>query len=631
MQGRSLSHASQRYTSPALWRVAMAKLCALWVGMLALATSVAAQDVPQLTVGRLATGKVPRSTDASKRRNGRAREPYSAFVQQEPNEGQPATERTEIRFLIDDRNLYIGDHLLRLDAGRDRRQREPPRCQPDRYRLDRDPPRHVQRRPERLRLRDQPVRDRTGRPGDGRRADIGRRVHRLRRRRIPERAGERIQRQLGRRLDRAREHHRARLGSRVRHPAQDAALQPGAGPHMGRQRDAQHPAEERAGLPRRRCRAATRSTACRSGGKLNGLSLPTRRDLRFIPYVAGSVNDDRTLRTNSVDRTGRIGIDVKWGVRADLTLDATVNTDFAQVEADEEQVNLTRFALFFPEKRPFFLENAQMFQVGQPQAVDLFFSRRIGLDPSGQPIDIIGGARLSGKIGGGYNIGPAQSADRRGVRSRGPAQRSRRATTSPSCVCSARWAARTSAASSSTGRASGVSRSADDFNRAYGLDAAWQTTTNGRLFAFLARTDSPASKGGSDYAGRVYYNYAGPVWSSAAGLLTGRRPVQSRGRLPAAPGLSARGKPLRLLVPAEAVAVDSPPRVDAQLQRLPGPGEPAREHVRPLARVRDPAAAGRPHHLHDGHSAGPPAPAVHRVSGRHRTARDHSAGRVRAR
>ena len=80
---------------------------------------------------------------------------------------------------------------------------------------------------------------------------------------------------------------------------------------------------------------------------------------------------------------GDVGLDVKWGVRADLTLDLTVNTDFAQVEADEQQVNLTRFPLFFPERRPFFLENAQLFQLGQPQAIDLFFSRRIGLSATG--------------------------------------------------------------------------------------------------------------------------------------------------------------------------------------------------------------------------------------------------------
>ena len=86
-------------------------------------------------------------------------------------------------------------------------------------------------------------------------------------------------------------------------------------------------------------------------------------------------------------------------MRADLTLDLTVNTDFAQVEADEQQVNLTRFPLFFPEKRPFFLENAQLFQLGQPQAVDLFFSRRIGLSASGEPIDIIGRRTAERQVG----------------------------------------------------------------------------------------------------------------------------------------------------------------------------------------------------------------------------------------
>ncbi len=139
-------------------------------------------------------------------------------------------------------------------------------------------------------------------------------------------------------------------------------------------------------------------------GKLNGLALPARRDLRFIPYVAGAVNDDKTLGTDTVRRDADAGLDMKWGVRADLTLDLTVNTDFAQVEADEQQVNLTRFPLFFAEKRPFFLENAQLFQLGQPQAIDLFFSRRIGLLPSGEPVDIMGGARLSGKLGG-FNVG----------------------------------------------------------------------------------------------------------------------------------------------------------------------------------------------------------------------------------
>ena len=134
--------------------------------------------------------------------------------------------------------------------------------------------------------------------------------------------------------------------------------------------------------------------------KMIGLDLPARRDIKLIPYVLGSVNKDYTRTADQVDKNGDIGVDLKWGIRPNVTLDVTYNTDFAQVEADEEQVNLTRFDLFFPEKRSFFLENASTFQFGNPQQIDLFFSRRIGLSPAALPIDIRGGARLSGKAGG---------------------------------------------------------------------------------------------------------------------------------------------------------------------------------------------------------------------------------------
>ena len=95
---------------------------------------------------------------------------------------------------------------------------------------------------------------------------------------------------------------------------------------------------------------------------------------------------------------------MKYSITPSLTLDATYNTDFAQVEVDEQQVNLDRFSLFFPEKRAFFLENAGQFTVGNSQEVELFFSRRIGI-ASGTPVPIDGGARLSGKIGQRTNIG----------------------------------------------------------------------------------------------------------------------------------------------------------------------------------------------------------------------------------
>jgi hypothetical protein len=94
-----------------------------------------------------------------------------------------------------------------------------------------------------------------------------------------------------------------------------------------------------------------------------------------------------------------LGIDGKIGVTSSLTFDLTYNTDFAQVEVDEQQINLTRFNLLFPEKRPFFLENRGPFAVGRPGEIDLFFSRRIGIGPSGEIVPILGGARLSGKRG----------------------------------------------------------------------------------------------------------------------------------------------------------------------------------------------------------------------------------------
>ena len=98
------------------------------------------------------------------------------------------------------------------------------------------------------------------------------------------------------------------------------------------------------------------------------------------------------------------GGDLKYSITPSLTLDATVNTDFAQVEVDDQQVNLDRFNLFFPEKRPFFLENAGFFTVGNPGEVDLFFSRRIGIGENGEAIPIMGGGRVSGKVGK-FNVG----------------------------------------------------------------------------------------------------------------------------------------------------------------------------------------------------------------------------------
>jgi len=133
-------------------------------------------------------------------------------------------------------------------------------------------------------------------------------------------------------------------------------------------------------------------------GTLTGLNLQSPGNLKLIPYVLGQASRDYTQPDDKTEYRPAVGMDVKYSITPAVTLDLTYNTDFAQVEVDQQQINLDRFNLFFPEKRPFFLENAGFFAVGSPGEVDLFFSRKIGLDESGQRVPIIGGGRLSGKV-----------------------------------------------------------------------------------------------------------------------------------------------------------------------------------------------------------------------------------------
>jgi len=133
-------------------------------------------------------------------------------------------------------------------------------------------------------------------------------------------------------------------------------------------------------------------------GTLNEIRVPEQRLATVTPYVLGSAQRDFAV-DRGARRTTEFGADAKYGLTPSLTLDLTYNTDFAQVEVDEQRTNLTRFSLFFPEKRPFFLENAGMFSAGTPQLVDLFFTRRIGIDPVGNPVPIRAGGRVTGKAG----------------------------------------------------------------------------------------------------------------------------------------------------------------------------------------------------------------------------------------
>jgi len=149
-------------------------------------------------------------------------------------------------------------------------------------------------------------------------------------------------------------------------------------------------------------------------GTLTSLEgLQQGRNLWVKPFLNGVRTDG--VRASSPGEKLEGGFDLKWGITPQLTLDVTALTDFSQVEVDEQQINLTRFSLFFPEKRDFFLENdgifsfqdnrVRNFRLGSgPQNFKLFHSRRVGLSAARTPVPIAGGARLTGRVGG-YAIG----------------------------------------------------------------------------------------------------------------------------------------------------------------------------------------------------------------------------------
>jgi hypothetical protein len=153
-------------------------------------------------------------------------------------------------------------------------------------------------------------------------------------------------------------------------------------------------------------------------GELHGIAdvRPTRR-IEVLPYLAGSsqVNGDRDSRDpfdRGANLASRVGADVKMGLGPNLTLEATFNPDFGQVEADPAEVNLSAFETRFPERRPFFLEGASLFNIGHP---NFYYSRRIGARPIG-PVSanyvdypvastILGAAKLTGRLASKTSLG----------------------------------------------------------------------------------------------------------------------------------------------------------------------------------------------------------------------------------
>ncbi len=232
-------------------------------------------------------------------------------------------------------------------------------------------------------------------------------------------------------------------------------------------------------------------------GQLTGVEPPFRRAATVTPYLLGSTVRDYTDDSQtSFGREAEFGGEAKVQVTQGLTLDMTVNTDFAQVEVDDQQVNLTRFSLLFPEKRPFFLENAGFFTVGAGGA-DLFFSRRIGIS-GGHPVPIKGGGRLSGRMAG-LNVGLLHIETG-----------SSELTTPQNAYSAARVAKELPNRSRIGGLfVNRASNMAGDYNRTYAVDGSIGIGDQLTLTSFIARTDTP-DLDGADAAWNVT-----AAWSSS--------------------------------------------------------------------------------------------------------------------
>lgn len=250
-------------------------------------------------------------------------------------------------------------------------------------------------------------------------------------------------------------------------------------------------------------------------GTLVGLhGLRSGRNLQFRPYGLAATVAGSNYSPNDDGFDWDAGGEVKWGVTSDLTLDGTVRTDFSQVEVDQEQVNLTRFPLFFPERRDFFVENSGSFLLGDVtergyrsgsslRDFTLFHSRRIGL-VGGRPIPILGGGRLTGRAGG-FEVGfldiqtestastPAENfAVARVRRNIGPGD--------VGAMVVNRQA---------TGDGSGP------YNRSYGLDANFHFFRYLAVNTYVARTDGDDASG-DQTAARVAVGWRDQFWDVSA-------------------------------------------------------------------------------------------------------------------
>ncbi|MFP3939539.1 MAG: DUF5916 domain-containing protein [Thermoanaerobaculia bacterium] len=256
-------------------------------------------------------------------------------------------------------------------------------------------------------------------------------------------------------------------------------------------------------------------------GHLTGLDgLQPGRNLRVKPFGTFSAAERPGTRLQRADEADG-GLDLKWGVGKSFSVDLTYNTDFAETEVDEQRVNLTRFSLFFPEKREFFLENAGIFDFGPglggggAPPLEVFFSRRIGIAPDGRQVPIDVGGRVTGRTGP-WNVG-LLAVQTDSVAS-GPALSG---VPAPGAIPRQLWGVarvqRNVGERSSLGAI--VTRreaAGGGFDQVYGLDADLKPTDRVDGWLFAAANEAP---GRSDHAAGAGLEFEGSFWEWEASAL----------------------------------------------------------------------------------------------------------------
>lgn len=248
-------------------------------------------------------------------------------------------------------------------------------------------------------------------------------------------------------------------------------------------------------------------------GELVGVNEIKRRPLLEVkPYASGGWREGVPLIGEPGFDAGmqaKAGLEVvKIGITPSLTAEFTANPDFGQAEVDTQVVNLTRFSVFFPEKRDFFLENAGIFLFGRAEANQLFFTRRIGLTDDGAPVPIDYGAKITGKAGH-YNLGFFQVQTRRLGDSSSPFHVPRQQFTIARVKRD--LFERSYIGAMFVNREGATSASGTRYNRGAGIDAEFNLTDHYQLKAFLMGTATPGVRS-SFLSGRIDSRFENDLW-----------------------------------------------------------------------------------------------------------------------